>query len=333
MADGAGRPLIRSFRDAPIRSKLLLLSLLTSAVGLLPAATALIIYVWSSTQASSARDLDTLARITADGVGAALTFNDTTTARETLAALRAKPEIDRACLYANPAANRLFASYQTSATEACPGAAGAPGTHEDFRHLVSVVPVRLAGETIGGLLISQDLDTRQRAIAVQAAVVLAILGAAFVASFALGLRLQRGLSEPVLDLADTARRVSSSGDYSLRAERRGGDEIGALVDDFNRMLGQIASRDRDLQQARDALTIEVQEKSHANTDLESAMLKLRETQAQLVQSEKMASLGSLVAGIAHEINTPIGVGVTAASTLQEWAQRLQKQHVEGKLTR
>jgi len=55
----------------------------------------------------------------------------------------------------------------------------------------------------------------------------------------------------------------------------------------------------------------------ANNELENTLATLQATQAHLIQQEKLASLGNLVAGIAHEINTPVGVGVTAASYLEQ----------------
>ncbi|WP_252132087.1 ATP-binding protein [Clostridium caldaquaticum] len=60
----------------------------------------------------------------------------------------------------------------------------------------------------------------------------------------------------------------------------------------------------------------------SNNELIEAMEKLQITQNHIVQSEKMAALGGLVAGVSHEINTPVGVSVTAASHLQEKTKEL-----------
>jgi signal transduction histidine kinase len=66
--------------------------------------------------------------------------------------------------------------------------------------------------------------------------------------------------------------------------------------------------------------------------LQESLLKLEETQKILIESEKMASLGSLVSGIAHEINTPLGVGLTGISQIDHEVQKLESKYKENMLT-
>ncbi|GAA0813161.1 hypothetical protein GCM10009111_08110 [Colwellia asteriadis] len=73
--------------------------------------------------------------------------------------------------------------------------------------------------------------------------------------------------------------------------------------------------------------------TQANTDLTTAMSALKNTQTQLVEAEKMASLGGLVAGVSHEINTPIGIVLTAISSLQSETARITELYHENKITK
>ena len=86
-----------------------------------------------------------------------------------------------------------------------------------------------------------------------------------------------------------------------------------------RLQEQIKNRTNDLEYSNKEL-------ENSNEELQKTILNLKQTQEQLVASEKMASLGGLVAGVAHEINTPVGIGLTGISHLEVLTETINKQY-------
>ena len=92
---------------------------------------------------------------------------------------------------------------------------------------------------------------------------------------------------------------------------------------------------RDISEKK-ALELELYERNTeldlSNSHLELMIDDLKRTQEQLVESEKMASLGSLVAGVAHEINTPVGVGLMGITQFMEETKAIRSHYQNGELT-
>lgn len=92
-----------------------------------------------------------------------------------------------------------------------------------------------------------------------------------------------------------------------------------------------------LKQLNESLENRVEERTNeltqANARLHESMDALQEAQAELVQNQKMASLGNLVAGISHEINTPIGISVTSATCIDAEAAHLLAKLNNGTMTK
>jgi len=128
--------------------------------------------------------------------------------------------------------------------------------------------------------------------------------------------MSRIVIRPLLDLSKAFRELASE-DHVSELKLRGENEFGEVVDAYNRIERRLVS---DIER-RSAVE---QELLRTNRELSATLDTLKQAQDTLVQSEKFASLGELVAGVAHEINTPVGVALTGASCLQEETRRMQR---------
>src|SRR4051812_20339121 len=302
--------MLRRLQRAPIRQKLMLIAMVTTGGALLLAGIAIIYFNFSRFQTEMQRDLVSLADIVAQNSTAALSFNDTNAARDTLSALRSRPSIIGAALYGSH--QKLFCSWSPvsgAVFPARPEEDGPPRFQDGS--LVVFRPVVLKGERIGTVYLRSNLAELTARVWAQAITVVAVFLAAGIVALMLSSGLQRLISRPILDLTGAARAVSQSRDYSLRVTRRTDDELGELVDAFNGMLDQIQRRDSELQRAKDVLEERVQERTK----------ELQQRNEELDQSNKELDDFAYIAS--HDLKEPLrGIHNFSSFLLEDYGGKL-----------
>lgn len=144
-----------------------------------------------------------------------------------------------------------------------------------------------------------------------------ILGAAV--TTILGYWIARKVAKPIQDITQIAQQVVQENGFDLRVSVDSQDDIGALAQALNQLIEWVGQYTQELEIAAETLEVKVEDRTQ---ELSSALQKLKETQTQLIQTEKMSSLGQMIAGIAHEINNPINFVQGNIQPLQEYFEDL-----------
>lgn len=301
-----------------------------------------------------------VAEIIASRSTAAIVFDDKVTATENLNSLRALRS-DASLVLAGifDPKGVLFAEYrpvgqQHRLSEQVVARGCEEGEQSTMEPLLRVCsPIRLDENGIGEVRLiydmADDLKLFKNKLLEYLFGVLVVVVAALGLALLLSSWLQRIISEPILELREAMRQVSSSKDYSIRVSPVGQDELGALVDGFNEMLKQIQSRDTELalnsEQLQEQVTARTQELQEANQqrmlwlenlahilrhELKSATVGVRSSLDLIERRAKDESLDRYIdrARISMNYMAKLLDSVGTASTLESSFEQDEKQRLD-----
>ncbi len=327
-----------------IRKTLTYLMAVITAVALLGSAAAYSIYELVAIRRALVSELNTQAQVLGSNSVVHLKFDRSDSAAQVLGSLKASPHVEAAAIY--------DLSGSVYIREGVKGRQAAVYPKDIDLRLLPRVPHPLPQATLtdgrlevwstiqgeegplGYIFIRSNLsEVKARlltALQIQGGILVVVFGLVFLA----GTRLQRVISEPILALAQAARRISEEKDYGIRVEEGGGGELRQLGSALNGMLREIQRRDRQLLDNQGQLEVQVAERTDELIRVNTQLLIAKE-KAEDASRAKSAFL----ANMSHELRTPLNAILLYSELLQEDAREqgmdslvpdIQKIHGAGK---
>ncbi|HET7625903.1 MAG TPA: PAS domain S-box protein [Verrucomicrobiae bacterium] len=237
----------------PIRKKLMAVIMITSVTVVVLTVAALVIYDLATFRSTMVRDINTLARVVAENSTAAVAFKNVEDGSQILGSFRAEPQVKLAALYGT---TNLFVVYPAGTpTNAFPARPEGQGYWFSKQYLTMFEPIMQNDNQLGTLYLKADLSAFYRRIEMYGIVAALIILTSVGLTIALSNGFQKQISEPILTLARAAKKISEQRDYSVRVPKPSGDELGALTEAFNHMLGRIEQQTVAIQESESRLRL------------------------------------------------------------------------------
>ncbi len=284
------------FKDIPIQKKLVRLFYLISAVILLVTCVTFFTYEYFTFRIKIVEKVSVIGKIMSANSTAALAFDDSDAAKEILTALKNEPHIVAACLYNKD--GKLFCQYTAGKIKnELPVTPGPEGYHFTYSSVEGFQPVLQDTRQLGTLYIRSDLGAMYERFRLYGIMMALVVALSFFLAFLFSKILQRSISRPILALAKTAEAISDRGDYSVRADKHGNDEVGMLTDAFNHMLIQIEQQNQNQHLSNEELQLSREQLRH----LASHLQDIREEERRNISREIHDELGQQLTAIKMDL--------------------------------
>lgn len=236
-----------------LKNRLILIGVTISAFGLIVFGAGMALTEVSVVKKNILKELNVQARIIGENCTASLIFNDPKSAREILSTLKANESIDYCVLYTKEGKPFATYEYRDRHRHRFVPFSQSESNHFGWDHVSVHQEIVLEGKRIGAIYLQSNLDEMYGNLVYYALFLIMGLAVALFLSYVLSKKLQKKITEPIIQIVDTMQRVSEEKNYALRTAVAGRDELGRLAEGFNEMLSQIQIRDGRLEEHRQNL--------------------------------------------------------------------------------